>query len=326
MNADKKILFISNLKNPFVVTDMGILKKHYEVDFFQYGKPSDRWKLLKVLPKYDINISWFILGYSYIAVKASKLFSKKSVLMAGGWDVVTLPEINYGYTLDPKKRRRLKSLLTKADMVTSVSNNLKQKILEFEPTCEVTTIHLGLDYDKFHPSGAKRDVVLTVASRIDHETIKLKGLDTFVKSAELLPDFEFFIVGKYDKKNPDFNKLKDASPENVKFTNYVEGDNLIEHYQRARVYAQLSAQEAFGSALAEAMLCGCVPVVTKRGSLPEVVGNTGFFVRYHDLEKTVEAIKNASNSDFGKKARDRIKNNFNLEKRETKVLEIIENL
>jgi len=79
-------------------------------------------------------------------------------------------------------------------------------------------------------------------------------------------------------------------------------------------------------ALAEAMACECVPVVTNNAALPEVVGDTGFYVPYGDSKATAEAIKRALKSDKGKEARERIKNMLSLEKREKELIKIIEKL
>ena len=96
--------------------------------------------------------------------------------------------------------------------------------------------------------------------------------------------------------------------------------------QRAKIYAQLSSVESFGAALAEAMLCECVPVVTNRCSLPGVVGDTGFYCEYGNVHSTVEAIKKALSSKNGTRARERIKTSFPLEKREKEIVGTIKNL
>jgi glycosyltransferase involved in cell wall biosynthesis len=112
----------------------------------------------------------------------------------------------------------------------------------------------------------------------------------------------------------------------VSFTGFVEDEELIRWYQRAKVYVQLSLYESFGMSLAEAMLCECVPVVTDRGALPEVVGDTGFFVPYGDEKATAEGIRAALRSDKGPVARKRVEEAFPIKKREAALIESIEGL
>ena len=72
--------------------------------------------------------------------------------------------------------------------------------------------------------------------------------------------------------------------------------------------------------MAEAMACECVPVVTNKGAIPEVVGETGVYVPYGDAEATAEGIKRALESTIGKMARKRVKEMFTLDKRRRELL------
>ncbi len=97
--------------------------------------------------------------------------------------------------------------------------------------------------------------------------------------------------------------------------------------QRAKVYVQVSAHEGFGCSLAEAMLCECVPVVTDRGAIPEVVGDTGFYVPFGDSKVAATKIKDAMMATKnGKRARERIVNLFPLQKRERDLVKEIDSL
>ncbi|MFC1938017.1 glycosyltransferase, partial [Chloroflexota bacterium] len=87
-----------------------------------------------------------------------------------------------------------------------------------------------------------------------------------------------------------------------------------------------SYHESFGLSLAEAMACECVPVITGNAALPELVGDTGFYVPYGDPKATAEAIKKALKSDAGKKARERVKRLFPIESRQKALIKIIEGL
>jgi glycosyltransferase involved in cell wall biosynthesis len=72
------------------------------------------------------------------------------------------------------------------------------------------------------------------------------------------------------------------------------------------------------------MACECVPVVTERGALPEVVGDAGVLVPYGDAEATAAAISEALQSDKGKAARTRVEKEFSLQKRMQKIRSVIE--
>jgi len=93
-----------------------------------------------------------------------------------------------------------------------------------------------------------------------------------------------------------------------------------------KVYAQLSYHESFGVAIAEAMLCNCVPVVTKQYAIPEIVGETGYYVPYGNPMKTHIAITKALKIENNTKTRERIKKFFHPLERERKIIQIINDL
>ena len=167
--------------------------------------------------------------------------------------------------------------------------------------------------------------VVTAALFDSWHRVRLKGIDTFVESAALMPDIEFVVIGG---SGEGLKRIRDLAPSNVAFIGPSTQEELIHYYQRARVYCQLSRYESFGLALAEAMSCGCVPVATSNGALPEVVGDTGFYVQYGDSKAVAAAIEKALSSGKGKQARDRITKFFSIERREAdlvnEILQLIE--
>jgi len=64
------------------------------------------------------------------------------------------------------------------------------------------------------------------------------------------------------------------------------------------------------------MLCECVPVVTSKGALPEVVGNEGIIVSYFDIQSIYDAILRAREMD-GMKL-------FPPERRQKELIDVIE--
>ena len=96
----------------------------------------------------------------------------------------------------------------------------------------------------------------------------------------------------------------------------------------AKVYVQASLHEAFGCSLAEAMLCECIPVVSRNGAIPEVVGDTGVYFDKLDPGEVAKGIIKAlsMSSAYEKKARERIINEYPLEKRKILLLNTLEGL
>ncbi|MRR10334.1 glycosyltransferase family 1 protein, partial [bacterium] len=170
---------------------------------------------------------------------------------------------------------------------------------------------------------AKQPLVLTVC-HLKRDNVKRKGLETFIAAARILPRYRFVIAGR--DVDGTGAALRRGAPANLELSGHLEEPQLIEQMGRARVYAQLSAHEGFGCALAEAMLCGCVPVVTDRGSLPEVAGPDALTAAYGDAEGTAARIVEAMGVPDGSGYRSWIENEFSLERRRTAVGSVIDEL
>jgi glycosyltransferase involved in cell wall biosynthesis len=181
-------------------------------------------------------------------------------------------------------------IFNSAILITVPSKYSKNILLKYNPSIakKLKVFSNLIDPSKYtvRNVGIKKNkkMVLTVGN-INKWYIYRKGLLIFVKSAKFLPDVEFYLVGKYDKS--------------------------------------IDRSESFGVALVEAMLCECVPVVSDRGALPEVVGDTGFYVRELTPEETARQIEKAIHSDLGREAKERIINNFSIEKRDEELIKMI---
>jgi len=334
MNRKIRILFVRPLKSSFIQEDLKLLRKHFNVRVVDFvlsirKKPKETLKtmfnMLAGVLWADITFSWFADTHAFWAVRLSKIFRKKSVAIVGGYEVAKVPEIGYGALLNPRSTRIVKYVLENADRVLTVDNSLKKDAIKNLSVAgkNIQTVPTGYDAEFWKPIGKKENLVLTVAY-VNNITIKRKGLETFIKAAEYLPEIKFVIVGPHLDNS--IGKLKPTAGRNVEFTGFVSDEELIRYYQRAKVYCQLSRYEGLPNALCEAMLCECVPVGTKNCGIPRAIGDTGFYVTYGDENATAEAIKKALNSDMGKQARDRIKKMFPIERREKELIGIINSL
>jgi len=185
----------------------------------------------------------------------------------------------------------------------------------------VEVVYHGFDTDEYSKEGEKEELVLTVAN-VSNQNLRLKGLSTFIEASRRMRDTDFVIVGECDEGVAE--TIRKESSGNLQLTGRLSTRELLEYYRKAKVYCQLSYHESFGCALAEAMLCECVPVVTNRGAIPEVAGGTGVYVEYGNVEETVEGISKALESDSGSEARDRIVQTFPLSKRKDAIRRAIE--
>ena len=307
----------------FVKKDFDILKKKYQVKPYCYN---GRFRGIFDIPRIffgvlfsDVNFSWFAYTQAYYAVFFSKILKKKSIVIVGGFDVAEEETDTKSFSF--RRIREIKFILNNADIILAVSNRLKEKALNYSDRKDIKVIYHGFDYDYFKPSSEKCKIVITIGYLVKDYILR-KGLSTFVKSAKYLPDVNFYIIGK--PLDDSIVYLKSIATENVKFTGWVSEEKLLYFMQKATVYVQVSDHEGFGCSLAEAMLCESIPVVTNRGAIPEVVGDTGLYVSYNDPKATANAINTALKSNNGEQARNRIKNLFPLEKREKEILKIVE--
>lgn len=313
-NKEPKMCFISYSFSSFIKQDYEVLSKHFNIIRIQPSNVAHTLKLFMDILKTDVSYSWFANEWAFFTVLVSMIFQKKSVVVAGGYDVANRPEINYGMCA----RNRFKQWMTKfalkhANIVLPVSEFTKGETEKYTSS-NIKMIYNGIDTKQFIPSGTKEDIVLTVGNK---SAAIRKGIDVFVRTAENIPHVQFVVVGITK------DEFIGCIPNNVKFTGHVTDEELIKYYQRSKIYCQLSYYEAFGMTTAEAMSSGCIPVVTDRGGSIEVAGDVGYVVPYGNIENTTIAIKHALYSTKQNEARDRIVSVFSIKKREKEIIDSI---
>jgi glycosyltransferase involved in cell wall biosynthesis len=189
-------------------------------------------------------------------------------------------------------------------------------------------VPLGFDWERLglgvRPE-QKRAIVLTVGG-IDGSTIHRKGLLTIARMTHLLPEVPVIFAGRAEPGA--LAALQQEAGPNARFVGVVTDAELDRLYADAQVYVQPSLHEAFGCAVAEAMLYGCTPVVSDRGSLPEVVGETGYIVPPEDPEALARAVREAlSGLPSGPELpRDRIRRRFPLAQRRESLYDVLDRL
>jgi len=339
-----------------VKTDYTILSKYYDVKKYKFESSKNIFKmtseqikliifLILNIWKYDLIYCWFADYHSFLPILFSKIFKKKSIIIVGGYDAVSIPELKFGVFYKENKKIRIlfvKFSFRNADYILPVDKTLIKGVNYY---ISEKGLSLGVKYfvknlkGKFKvvATGYNSDIwfnrkdvqkekaVLSVGSVADIRTFKRKGFDLLLEIAHKMPDVIFVIIGL----NHDMLKFtKNIATDNVRLLGFVSNEKLVDYYSKVKVFCQLSLSEGLPNTLCEAMLCECIPVGSNVNGIPSAIDNCGFILKVKNVDKAVELIKKALNSgeSLGKKARQRIINNYSLEKREKEITLLIKKL
>ncbi len=313
----------------FILRDIKILQSKYHVaarkirHWNPFRLAGDLWSVFRS----RVIIFWFASFYIIPTFLAAVVLGKKTVVIVGGYEAANLPDPGYGQARFTIRKRVLRLILLASDLILAVSRSSQKEIVcnLNIPQERVKLLYHGFEDIAAGKLTTKQQTVVSVGN-LNLETWLKKGIEDFFRVAEQLPDIPFFYVGKawfdYEKQ------WGGPLPQNLTMTGQVPFEQLGDYLAPAKVYLQLSRHESFGCSVAEAMLFGCIPVVSDAYALPEVVGDSGFVVSTRDSEKIADTIKQALAlpESRGHRCRQRILGHFSYEQRRDKLLEHIENL
>ena len=322
-----KILFFAISNSSFIEKDFNILRSEHDVTKVapELLKLYNIKKLYNLIKNNDSVFFWFASLQFFTSSIISWVLKKKIYVVAGGYDVASVTEIDYGSCSVPHKKIIIRTILNLATKIFAVSNSNQKEIIV---NCGIDGSKIKMIYHGFEDVPIidfekKTDKILTIAV-INEISYLRKGIDNFLRLAQMMPKIEFILIGSHN----DFINNK-IIPRNVRLTGFLEKEKFIENLTSAKIYVQLSIHEGFGCSVAEAMQYGCVPVVSNNYSLPEVVGECGTIVERNEsinkIASRIQSILKDYNPDIGNKCIDRIRKEFSLEKRRELLLKYIDN-
>src|SRR5205809_3344837 len=302
-----QVLFVYPTDATFIENDLRLIETFCDVTPFRYTDRSCYPGLFRSIARSDLVFMWFALGFAAVSGLVARLVKKATLLVAGGWDVVGLPEIGYGRLLTMRGTITAATDLALADEVLAFSDWSARAIKSVAPRSRISRSYPGIDTARFRPARKER-LVLSVGN-VSRENLLRKGFRDFVRVSRAFPDVPFHLVGRHLDDSVD--ELRRIAGQNMHFTGWISDAELVDLLSRAQVYVQCSYNEGFGVALAEAMASGCVPVVVATGAIPEVVGDTGVYAKYGELDGLAASIQTALDSEKGSAARQRVVDKFN---------------
>ena len=352
-----RLLFVYLTPASFVRDDHALLAEDYDIRTFHFDADEARtplgllrlaarqlrW-LLRELPEADLVYGWFADYHMALPVLAARLAGVPVAVVLGGMDCNWLPELGYGVWESRWRAPLVRRIVRAADLLPTVSASLLASVERYsqwpaarrhgieERVPALTTprpvIPLGFRPGDWPMGPAERAPVVTTVAFIDsRRTFRIKGIDVFLETARHVPEATFQVVG-VDPGFAETVRRTDEVPDNVALRPPRPRDELPAVYQKTSVYAQLSRVEAFGMVVGEAMLSGCVPVVSAVGNLPALVGEAGHVVERPEPARVADVIRTALQADESARtaARSRITEHFTLAQRKTRLRSALDDL
>nr|WP_298994232.1 glycosyltransferase [uncultured Polaribacter sp.] len=334
--SKRKVCFFSKsgkeqiLREQYSIQDINILEElGYEVIIAT--------KFSEIPWNCSFYFSWWASG-SILPFIVALITRKPIIVVAGGNEAMLYKDSVSG---KPKgylatgfiKKIAVKTTLKFSNIVIVVSDFMKKDVLKLGAR-KVIKVYNSVNTDKFIPNNLDREEITTIF-RFDRDVVELKRGMILIKAIPLVikqfPNQIFTFIGGYGDALEEMKTLaKNLKVENnIRFINEIPNEEIVFWMQKSKIYVQISDTETFGVAVAEAMSCETPVLISKRGALPELVGNLGFYANhnnYQDVSKKLIKMLEMSTKekkDLGHKLRKRILENFTFPHRKNEIEKII---
>lgn len=261
-------------------------------------------KIADVINDYDLDIlhMHYAVPHAICGILAKQISGKNVKIMTTlhGTDITVL-----GY--DTSLQSAIRFGIEKSDIVTSVSNSLKEETYEIiQPNKKIQTIYNFVQEDKF-PQCYNKDLRQRYGIADDEKVIafvsnfrKVKRVndvvDTFYKINKTVKS-KLLLLGDGPELQVAKEQIKKYKIEDqVLFLGKQDEVNIF--YQMSDLTLLLSEKESFGLVLLEAMLTGVIPIGSNAGGIKEVIkdGITGYTVNVGDTDlaskRAIELLTN----------------------------------
>ena len=237
----------------------------------------------------------------------------------------------------PNKSKINKWLINKvinsADKICSTSKAMSDILSREYGNSEFEIIPFGINPYNFKPGNRNESqfIVGTIKSIEKHN-----GIDCLLDAVKIIIDnykmknIQFLIVG--DGTQLEEMKIKSSKlylDKYVSFTGFISPESVVEYYQKMSIFIAVSTRESFGVSILEAAACEVPAITSDVGGLPEVNkhNETGLVISPKSPGELAKAIKKLVNNNslrerMGKKARQRVIQEFNWETNIQKMISV----
>jgi len=293
-------------------------------------------QILWFLPQTSQYLCFFGGYHSVLPVWFAKLTGKKCIIQAGGTDCINMPEIGYGNFRKKWLRKATVYSFKNCALILPVASALVAQNYHFDPSISpiqglknlipelktpITIIPNGFDTEFWKDSRRKRaafSFISVATSTSNWSRARVKGYDLIEQLAANHPEWKFTLIG-------DQNYL--SSNKNVLILGKQTPSQLHQLYNEHQFYLQLSTSEGFPNSLGEAMSCGCIPIGSEVGAIPEIIGNPKLILTEKDIEKLETLFLNLKTENLERLSEEairRIQENFNFQKRQRGLIQALQ--
>jgi glycosyltransferase involved in cell wall biosynthesis len=247
-----KILFVEMETARFQDIDHDILAGGHTVERVQFTNLAAMLSgrglggMLRAVRKCDLVFIWFANLHALCSCILARILGKPSVVVGGGYDFCIMPEIGYGLGLTLKGRIYAWTVFHICSRII-VNSRSSMEILVRNyrvPRGKVDVIYHGVDVfeEAKRIDPAEKETLAITVGTVVWPNLKLKGIETFVRAAALLPSVRFEVIGPATDGSLDY--LRRLSTGNIVFRGWLGDRDLATAYRRARVVVQASHQAA----------------------------------------------------------------------------------
>ena len=268
----------------------------------------------KLEKKHKFDIVWaFMASQAAVAASFFKIISKKKMVLniQEGDPENHLQRYAFGIKFLYKIFIRPWHILPfkKADYVTVISSDLKERARKSGAKCEIKIIPNGVDLEKFQNLNCnfqinksnlgfkEDDKILITTSRL----VKKNAVSDVIKSLQYLPDnIKFLIlgVGPLEKNLKNLtDKLNLRS--RIKFAGQINHEELPGYFNLADIFIRPSLSEGLGNSFLEAMAFGLPIIGTPVGGITDFLKHkeTGLVCEVNNPKDIAEKVESLLEDD-----------------------------
>jgi glycosyltransferase involved in cell wall biosynthesis len=214
-----------------------------------------------------------------------------------------IPELNAYPLIDTLyMTSMIRSSLSRADIIVSVSENTKKDLVEIIGTNanRIKVVHEAADQkyrqvtdrlklDEVKSKYNLSDNFIFYSGSLSPRKNMLRFLTAFNLIKDTVPH-KLVLTGGKSWKDGDVRQLISQLGDSVIKLGYVPDEHMPFIYNLADLFVYPSLYEGFGLPPLEAMACGCPVIASNSSSIPEVVGDAAVMIDPYDINEIADTM------------------------------------